>query len=215
MAFEDVSSSQGRRGHPCMRAICDECGRDEVFACLAGDSGRASKKVQQMGWAMVKGTLHCPACERKRKAGNMAKTGSRQVLAKKTTTPPPPKPGVRQPTREQRREIMGLLEVSYDPDAGRYKGTETDETVADVLGVMPGWVAEIHEGFFGPSGGNEECEALAAEIVSFLTAARAQMMEQNAAIGKLGELTEQARGLAERLAKVEKAVGPRVMARAK
>ncbi len=53
-----------------------------------------------------------------------------------------------------------MLVITYDGDAKRYKGTDTDKTIADALGngVMPGWVAEIREQNFGPAGGNEEIE---------------------------------------------------------
>ncbi|MBL3587737.1 hypothetical protein JMM61_20710, partial [Rhodovulum sulfidophilum] len=59
----------------------------------------------------------------------------------KTTTAPAAKPAevLRQPSREQRREIVDMLREVYDPEAERYRRNDTDATVADVLGVMPGW----------------------------------------------------------------------------
>ena len=73
---------------------------------------------------------------------------------------------LRLPTIEQRRQIVEMLVITYDGDAKRYKGTDTDKTIADALGngVMPGWVAEIREQNFGPAGGNEEIDAIRAAL---------------------------------------------------
>lgn len=79
---------------------------------------------------------------------------------------------LRQPTREQKRQIMAMLEASYDTKAGRYTGGDTDKTVAEAIGggVMPGWVSEIREEFFGPDGGNDDMETVAAELKSAMEA---------------------------------------------
>lgn len=75
---------------------------------------------------------------------------------------------LRQPTIEQRRQIVEMLVITYDGAAQRYKGTDTDKTISDALGngVMPGWVAEIREQNFGPAGGNEELDAIRAELAA-------------------------------------------------
>ena len=73
---------------------------------------------------------------------------------------------LRQPSPKQKREIIGILEDVYDDDNKRYRGHETDKTVAETIGggVMPGWVAEIREDMFGPDGSNDEMEALLIEM---------------------------------------------------
>lgn len=70
---------------------------------------------------------------------------------------PPTAPALRQPTRDQKRLIVAALEESYDTKNQRYKGTETDKGIADMLedGIMAGWVAAVREDMFGPDG-NEE-----------------------------------------------------------
>lgn len=69
---------------------------------------------------------------------------------------------VRQPTREQKREIIDFLKEVYDTKTERYKGGESDVTVAEAVGegCMFGWVATIREELFGPDGRNEELEDL-------------------------------------------------------
>ena len=73
---------------------------------------------------------------------------------------------LRQPTREQRRAIAAILDDCYDVAAGRYKGAETDVTVAETVGggCMFGWVAEIRMQAYGDSGDNEESGKVSAEL---------------------------------------------------
>lgn len=77
-------------------------------------------------------------------------------------------PAIREPTQEQRGDIIELLVETYDRREKRYKGTDTDKTVAEAVGggVLPGWVAEIRERNFGPAGGNEEMDAIRADIAA-------------------------------------------------
>lgn len=81
----------------------------------------------------------------------------------KVATPPAP---LRTPTREQKRQIVALLDVVYDTKNERYKDDETDKTVAEAIGggVMPGWVSEIREQMYGPDGRNSEMENLIADM---------------------------------------------------
>lgn len=69
---------------------------------------------------------------------------------------------LRQPTREQKREIIAMLDMAYDTASGRYRGAETDKTIAGAIGagIMPGWVAEIREDLYGPAGENDEMQAV-------------------------------------------------------
>ncbi len=73
---------------------------------------------------------------------------------------------LREPTTKQERLIIMALEDAYDDQAHRYKGQNTDKTIADELGdgIMFGWVARVREKLFGPSGENEEIAAIRGEI---------------------------------------------------
>lgn len=173
-------------GVPRARVVCDECSREEVFP--AGyESGRNThdkrstviegpviQKATKQGWSYVKGVMRCPACEAKRKADAAAKKQEIKTMTDTVTE-------LRQPTREQKRQIMAMLEASYDTKAGRYTGGDTDKTVAETIGggVMPGWVSEIREEFFGPDGGNDDMEIVVAELKSAreaLTALRGELV---------------------------------------
>ena len=108
-------------------------------------------------------------------------------------------PAVRQPTREQRRQIVDLLGTCYDTKAERYIGTDTDKTVADCIGggVLFGWVAQVREEFFGPDGGNDELESILADIAAQIdleqarTASLKTLMEQAAPIFHASQATIQ------------------------
>lgn len=76
-----------------------------------------------------------------------------------------PTDDVPKPSREQKREIMKILDEVYDPKAGRYRGEETDHTVAHALGIERwGWITEIRKEFYGDSGENEAKDNLVAEV---------------------------------------------------
>ena len=120
----------------------------------------------------------------------------------------------REPTRAQKREIMDMLETAYDVEGERYTGGDTDETVAEVLKVMPGWVAQIREDFFGPAGGNEDMAALKIELQAFSEEATKKLKACTEANDALIAVMQRAKDYKVRLAKIEDAVGKRVMKRA-
>ena len=200
-------------------AVCDGCGREETVTCdyertaacdWTPNEGQITKKLIGQGWAVVKGKLHCPACEAKRKIENRQEAA---MKASNVTVAP-----IREPSREEKRQIMSLLEVSYDAEAGRYKGADTDQTVAAAIGggVMPGWVAEIREEFFGPDGGNGEMDALLAEMRGWVaiwqiekeTAAR-HLKDAQAALQNCEAKIAEVSGFAKRLDAIRAAVGPK------
>jgi len=118
--------------------------------------GQVIEKIQSEGWAMVKNKLRCPKCEAARKSQNVKP----EVAPMKANIT-----ALRKPTPAQKRQIVEMLMVSYDTDKGRYRGHDTDKTVADAIGgVMLGWVSEIREDMFGPAGGNDEMEKLTADM---------------------------------------------------
>lgn len=154
------------------QVICDECGREDTVACdYTGKPGRKTepnegqiiRKMTGQGWALVRGKLNCPGCEAKRKVDAAAKKQEAEMAEQKSNVRA--LSGIRLPDRDQKRLIILALEDAYDAKAQRYRGGETDRTVAEGLGatIMPGWVSALREEFFGPAG-NEEVEAIRAEI---------------------------------------------------
>ena len=200
-------------------AVCDDCGREETVTCdytrdAAGDwhpnEGQVTRKLVGQGWAVVKRNLRCPACEAKRKIENRQEAA---MKASNVTVAP-----IREPSREEKRQIMSLLEVSYDADAGRYKGADTDQTVATAIGggVMPGWVAAIREEFFGPDGGNGEMDALLAEMRAWIKEKDDELLELNHLASVVGQTTKgyeekakQVEAFVKRLDAIRAAVGPK------
>jgi hypothetical protein len=190
------------------RASCDTCDATKLMPVAYGsraqgkqqqmNEGQATNRLIQQGWSLIKGTLRCPDCTAKHKSANEDRPVNKPNSIFAGVTPITP-PSLRQPTREQRRAIVSLLEVSYDTDKGCYKGGETDKTVADTIGdgCMPGWVAAIREEFYGDAGANEGVEELAAEMANFAEATkrtidqlRKQRQEATAAATKKDALFE-------------------------
>lgn len=136
----------------------------------------------------------------------MARTPvKKQVVAGASELPP------RAASRDQKREIMDLLHQVYDRTAGRYSGGETDKTVADVIGggVLPGWVAEIREEWFGPDGGNDEMVALRAELEGWRGLADRLQADAAARLDEVQQLAAQVATMAKRLDVIGAAVGPK------
>lgn len=170
------------RGAQLAAIICDDCLREEVISCgYEGDhkvgfqpsAKQANRAAMRLGWHVAGGKMACQACNAKRRAASAAQ----MAAAKITQTKEEPMTGktlekaivdlpLRKPTPKQERLIILALEDAYDDQAKRYKGTDTDKTIAADLGdgILFGWVAEIRERLFGPSGGNEEIDAIRAEI---------------------------------------------------
>ena len=191
-----------RPGQPRARCTCsgDECGRDEVFACPMDETGRAVAKVVGMGWENVKGRLFCPACKAKRKGAPMSR---------KTPAPSPSEAAPRQPSREQRRQIVTELTECYDVDAGHYKGDATDDQVAVLLDVMPGWVVDVRREFFGDDGSNADMAVTAKDIEAEIAALQAVLRDCEDAASAARVAIRTAQDLAGRVDAIRKAVGPR------
>jgi len=205
-------------GIPRATAYCDmkDCDRQEVVACAYHRSPRnpgqsfpdekqVHAKLQGQGWAIVKGKLHCPSCEAKRKVVPMKKP--------ETATP--------EMTKRERIQIVSMLSECYDLDAERYTSGDTDETVAEILKVRPGFVAQVREEMFGPAGGNEDMDALEAAIADMLKEMQGiagdcknMIADAQAAMASNEKKLAEVKGLKADLEKIKKAVGPRVMRRA-
>ena len=203
-----IDGIQGK-GASRANAICDDCGRSETVPCgyirgsspakTAPDTGAVTRKLCASGWSYVKGKLRCPKCEATRKAENM------QVAQSKVTPITAPK----EPSKKQRLEIIGLLMESYDLDAERYKDGDTDDVLADVLGVPPGWVEQIRSAEFGPDGGNDDIESLRAEVAEWRETVADRIKDNTAETEKLIAALNQVKAFGERLDRIKAAIGPR------
>ncbi|RWR49434.1 hypothetical protein EOW65_09150 [Sinirhodobacter ferrireducens] len=170
---------------------CDECCAElpfDVQKKAGAFNGRAAFTVSKAfgrfarskGWVQFDGTKHlCPRCTRRRHGADpKPKPIEEKTMVQKTEA----KQALRQPSQEQRGDIIEMLVLTYDRKAKRYKGADTDKTVAEAVGTwcLPGWVTEIRERDFGPTSGNEEIEAIRAEIA----AVQADCAERAAVLGK-------------------------------
>ena len=210
-----IEAIKGLRGEELALCKCDDCAAEESVRATHGhghggqgklkmtlaNERQPLQKLEKAGWALVKGKLRCPKCEAKRKETNVID------IKPKAETP-------REPTRAQKREIMDMLESAYDVDAERYTGGDTDETVAEVLKVMPGWVAQIREEFFGPDGGNENIEELVAKLGGMEREIKAVSQAALALREKAEKKLVEVSAMRVELDRIKKAVGPRVMRQA-
>lgn len=168
------ATPKGSSRNPQAVCTCDLCGASVALPVnyerkASGDwqmkEGQVLTRLQGRCWSYIKGVLRCPECEAKRKGEKNAVTQTKTPTAAPSPSEAPP----RQPSREQKRQIVTLLTDVYDVDAGRYRGGETDKTVAETIGggVLWGWVAQIREEMFGPDGGNDDLAQLAADVAAF------------------------------------------------
>lgn len=190
-----ITAIKGARGQEQAFCTCEDCGGEVTVSARHGDNrgwkaaGRANltlhseaaviESLKKLGWSHVKNRLRCDKCTENRKDKPMTPTKTREA-AKPTATAP------RQPTAEMEVDIIVTLSAVYDRKAKRYSGAETDATVADVIGngCMPGWVAAIRAEKFGPAG-NEEAEAIRAEIERIGNEAAKRLDELAEQLGKL------------------------------
>lgn len=228
-----ISAVKDQRGFPRACCICDKCSFEEIVPApheaskdgqpMKVNEGKVVKKLTQMGWSKIRRTLLCPKCEAKRRT--YAAKKSEHVVPEKWKAGGEKYPNTgdqmdnvtdipRQPTRTQRREIMEMLAEVYDTDAGRYKGSETDDTVAGALEVMPGWVSQIREEFFGDEGGNCEVDDLAAECRAMAEKLDGQIKEATEVLGQARKSAQAVQDMQVKLDAIRKALSPRVLARA-
>ena len=165
------ATPKGTDRGPVAEVKCDCCGHTDKIRAdyerVSADrfevnEGQVLMKITRKGWSNIKGTLRCPECENKRR--EEAKPKKEITMKNVVNMPITEEP--RQPSREQKRQIITLLTDVYDITSNRYTGGETDKTVAEAIGggVMLGWVAQIREDLFGPDGGNEDIARLEADV---------------------------------------------------
>lgn len=170
-----IEPFRGLHGKMMGRARCDGgCGAVLEFTAIhVGRKGTpgpdridisaALHRINENGWRANPKKQLCGTC-----AAAAREKAAKQEEPEMTVAATTPPADVPQPTRDQKREIMLMLQEVYDPTAKRYTGAETDQTVANALGIARwGWVATIREEFFGPAG-NEAADLLAAEVRSAL-----------------------------------------------
>ena len=106
----------------------------------------------------------------------------------------------RQPTKDQKREILSMLDLAYNVKAQRYKGAETDQSVAAALGagVMWGWVAALREEFYGPDG-NENVELALQEVAKWRESIDTKLEEVRATVTELDKAKAEIAKLVEKL----------------
>lgn len=221
-----MEAIKGLRGQEQALCKCDDCAAQVVYAAPHGKgSGKCGQrnlvmtlakpaivveKLRKIGWTEIKGKLRCPKCDAKRKESTPEK--EIEVTQPATVTE------LRQPTQKQKREIVAMLMEVYDDELKRYRGHETDKTVAETLegGVMPGWVAAIREDMFGPSGTNDEMESLMVELSGWIAArekevknARLHIENAESVTRKMEEEITKAREMEKRQAAIIRAVGPK------
>lgn len=175
-----ITAIKGQAGDERAFCVCDACGAETSIPAMHGGNGKwmpggkprlhlqspaaVMDALRKLGWSHIKNRLRGPTCEAARIAKKDVAVDMKQAAA-------PEPAGNRQPNRYQKRLIILALEDAYDAAAKRYRGDMTDRNLADQLGdgIMPGWVSELREDFFGPVG-NEEVEALRAELAALAAA---------------------------------------------
>lgn len=157
-----VQAIRDEKGLSAARVACDSCGAEitirvkhERRNTAPGQTllnGHCFRKLQDLGWSASAARQTCPACV----AAKRSKLKEEPEMTVTTEIP--------LPSRDQKREIIMLLADVYDINAQRYKGEESDHTVAATLGIERwGWVSKIREEFCGPDG-NEAKDNLIAEV---------------------------------------------------
>jgi hypothetical protein len=76
--------------------------------------------------------------------------------------------------RAARREAMTWLGDEFDIAAGRYRGKESDATIAEAVGLSVEAVAKLREEFYGPLKVPSELEQLGKEIAALRESAEAE-----------------------------------------
>lgn len=163
-------------GNSTAMLVCDDCGATEKIICAytgkfnaktnkkRPNAGQAKSKAQRLGWSVIRNKMRCQTCEAARKVPQeeppaMQKSAT-PTLSVKPPAAEPANAAASEPTKEQKREIILALEDYYDTSAEAYKPGESDNTMAEICRVLPGWVAKIREEFFGPDNRNKELDAI-------------------------------------------------------
>lgn len=118
-------------------------------------------------------------------------------------------------SKRQRIEIIKMLSEVYDLDAERYKNGDTDETVADVLELRPGWVSQVRDAEFAPDGGNQNIEDLIERIEKFESDLPAIIQAAQHTVSTAEKKLAEVSTMRAELGRIKKAIGPRATSVAK
>lgn len=162
-----------------VRAVCDECGRDDVLTCdyhhRTGGAerpnvGQAHKKLTRQGWIVRGEKLHCPACAARRRAQAHQENEEPQDMAKAAVQEKSPsEEAPREPGYRMIGQICDMLNVAYDRTRKGYiNPADNDRTIAEAIGdgCMWGWVARIREAEYGPDRRWAEIGAIREELAA-------------------------------------------------
>lgn len=158
--------------------MCAKCGetaslRDNTGSALPADA--LARKFSGMGWSLG-GRDVCPRCWRGKKpmtpsqrraafcAINNVSAHKRErepAMALPATSPPMAE---RSASADERRRIRDALDTHYDEEAGRYRSSFSDKSLAAKLDVPAKWVTDLREaGGYGPDV-NEASAARSADV---------------------------------------------------
>ena len=205
--------NQGKGGR--VKITCDECQTSievpcqyNLFKSINGgesrpDEGGVNKKMVAMGWSVVKGKHTCKTCKADRKAKKMVTKQASQKSA-----------ALVDPSKKQKRDIISALGSYYDTEAGRYKGGETDASIAELCEVMPGWVSQLRDDLYGPDGGKEDIEALISKIKALEVDCKIGLSAIQSQGDNLKTTLKRCQDIAANLARIKEAVGPHIAKRA-
>lgn len=207
--------TRNTRGNPILVAVCNDCGKPIKVAAMHGRKGddghgQAMAKIRKRGWTCIKNTIRCKECSAQRKAAPQPMPQHDNH----PTTHLSQDQALKHPSKDQKRAIMKLLDEVYDTTNERYLAQESDDSVADVLGVMPAWVSDIREEFFGPAGSNEEVDKITARINQWLINAEADLEKVNALAAALETAVADAREHKKTLDNIKSALSDRIRKKA-
>lgn len=155
---------------------CDTCGDKLKVAAVLGHTPdhvvnihSVFQKAKKQGWEPSSKKVLCEICSATKREKTMTM-----------------KDEIRQPTKDQKREILGMLDAAYNVKAQRYNGSETDQSVAAALGngIMWGWVSALREEFYGPDG-NEDVELILKDVAEWRLRVDAELENVRATVGEL------------------------------
>lgn len=209
--------SRAGNGKVTVTVGCDGCrGQTVEFRVLGGVSEPGTKmptimsprdvqaKLLSSGWEVIGKHHYCPACrEEMRKPTKPIEKDSKMAAIE----------APREATKEQKREINAMLDLVYDTKAERYKGENTDKSVAADLGphILWGWVKKQRDELYGPEG-NEAAERLLAEAKEWMKKADqlgGEMHDTHAIlIAKLREFNDAKSKVADLIKRLADAVKP-------
>lgn len=199
--FDERSEKYGTTFRRVAVAICRECGAEEKITLKMGASllppDAVAKKLSTRGWSIGPNTTWhlCPECaSSKTHRAALSIVPQKQEQVSMTSEPAMKAELPRTMERDDRRIIYAKLNDVYVDEKRGYDSGWSDHKVATDLGVPRGWVEQVREEMFGPTGSNpdiEEFMRLQTEVkelqaeVATLSALKGQMINIDNAFKKV------------------------------